>query len=84
MPNFLKDNNYNWNLIKCVDIADVVIPSRIYIQAEANKESIFADRDKLELLTIVLDKNLHPIDNIKLLMLRILLNVKTIYAVVLE
>ena len=90
MPNFLKENNYKHNQIR-------VIPLSMVINEASDKtlEKLTSRIDELNLLTIVLKREIHIdgngceiivytcIDNHDLLILRILQGVKVVHAVVL-
>lgn len=89
MPNFLKDNEYKWGQIGLVSICQIINPL-----VNKSKSELEHDIDKLNLLTIVLRRDVYRdefnyevdeyvcVDNHELLALRILQKVKVVHAVV--
>ena len=95
MSNFLKDNGYNWDSIQVIPLDQVIKPTT----SKTYKE-LYDNIDKLNLLTIVLEKHEYIdnffgefefknheyvcVDNEDLLSLRMIQGVKSVHAVVIN
>jgi hypothetical protein len=95
MSNFLKDNGYNWDSIQVIPLEQVIRPTT----SKTYKE-LYDNIDKLNLLTIVLEKHKYIdnffgefefenheyvcVDNEDLLSLRMMQGVKSVHAVIIN